>query len=55
MNELRLEGLVLASRPLGENDRLLSVLTREEGLLRFAACFWLIEADFAKKRKSYCQ
>jgi DNA repair protein RecO (recombination protein O) len=37
VNELRLEGLVLASRPLGENDRLLSVLTREEGLLRLAA------------------
>ncbi len=37
MSELRLEGLVLASRPLGENDRLLSVLTREEGLLRLAA------------------
>lgn len=37
MSELRLEGLVLSSRPLGENDRLLSVLTREEGLLRLAA------------------
>ncbi len=37
MSELRLEGLVLASRPLGENDRLLSVLTCEEGLLRLAA------------------
>lgn len=37
MSEWRLEGLVLASRPLGENDRLLSLLTREEGLVRLAA------------------
>jgi DNA repair protein RecO (recombination protein O) len=35
--ELRIEGLVLASRPLGENDRLLSLLTRDDGLLRLAA------------------
>jgi DNA repair protein RecO (recombination protein O) len=35
--ELRLEGLVLTSRPLGENDRLLTLLSREEGLVRLAA------------------
>jgi DNA repair protein RecO (recombination protein O) len=35
--ERSLEGLVLASRPLGENDRLLSLLTREDGLVRLAA------------------
>jgi DNA repair protein RecO (recombination protein O) len=35
--ELRLEGLVLTSRPLGENDRLLTVLTHDEGLVRLAA------------------
>lgn len=37
MPELRMEGLVLTSRPLGENDRLLTLLTREEGLVRLAA------------------
>ena len=37
MPERTLEGLVLASRPLGENDRLLSLLTREDGLVRLAA------------------
>lgn len=37
MSEQRLEGLVLASRPLGENDRLLSLLTLEQGLVRLAA------------------
>ncbi len=37
MPELCLEGLVLTSRPLGENDRLLTLLTREEGLVRLAA------------------
>ena len=37
MPELRLEGLVLTCRPLGENDRLLTLLSREEGLVRLAA------------------
>jgi DNA repair protein RecO (recombination protein O) len=32
-----MEGLVLTSRPLGENDRLLTLLTREDGLVRLAA------------------
>jgi DNA repair protein RecO (recombination protein O) len=33
----RLEGLVLRSSPLGENDRLLTVLSAAEGLTRLAA------------------
>lgn len=35
--EQRLEGLVLRSSPLGETDRLLTVLSRSEGLTRLAA------------------
>lgn len=35
--ERRLEGLCLRSHPLGEADRLLTLLTREEGLLRVVA------------------
>ncbi len=35
--ELRLEGLVLRSSPLGETDRLLTLLSRSEGLTRLAA------------------
>ncbi len=37
MPDLRMEGLVLTSRPLGESDRLLTLLSREEGLVRLAA------------------
>ena len=35
--EQRLEGLVLRSNPLGESDRLLTLLSAEEGLTRLAA------------------
>ncbi len=35
--EQRLEGLVLRSSPLGESDRLLTLLSAEEGLTRLAA------------------
>jgi DNA repair protein RecO (recombination protein O) len=35
--EQRLEGLVLRSSPLGESDRLITVLSNEEGLIRLAA------------------
>jgi DNA repair protein RecO (recombination protein O) len=35
--ELRLEGLVLRSSPLGESDRLLTLLSASEGLIRLAA------------------
>ena len=34
--EQRLEGLVLRSTPLGENDRLISVLSAGDGLIRLA-------------------
>jgi DNA repair protein RecO (recombination protein O) len=34
--EETLEGLALSSRPLGENDRLLSLLSEERGLVRLA-------------------
>ena len=37
MPEQTVEGLVLSSRPLGEQDRLLVVLTAEAGLLRLSA------------------
>ncbi len=37
MPEQRIEALVLRSRPLGEADRLLTVLSAEEGLLNLAA------------------
>ncbi len=37
MPEQGIEGLVLSSKPLGENDRLLVVLSDSEGLLRLAA------------------
>jgi len=36
MSDTTLEGLALASGPLGENDRLLTVLTHSEGLTRLA-------------------
>ncbi|MEB3319897.1 MAG: DNA repair protein RecO [Cyanobium sp.] len=36
MTELNLEGLALSSRPLGESDRLLTLLSEEQGLLRLA-------------------
>ena len=36
MTDLRLEGLALNCRPLGENDRLLSLLSEEQGILRLA-------------------
>ncbi len=35
--EQRLEGLVLRSSPLGESDRLITLLSNEEGLIRLAA------------------
>ena len=35
--DLRLEGLVLRSSPLGESDRLITVLSGAEGLIRLAA------------------
>mgnify|MGYP006281201779 FL=1 len=35
--DLRLEGLVLRSSPLGESDRLITVLCGDEGLIRLAA------------------
>jgi len=34
--EQSVEGLALSSKPLGENDRLLTLLTDQEGLLRLA-------------------
>jgi DNA repair protein RecO (recombination protein O) len=34
--ELNLEGLALSCRPLGESDRLLTLLSEEQGLLRLA-------------------
>lgn len=37
MPERTLEGLVLSSRPLGETDRLLTLLSEAEGLTRLAA------------------
>lgn len=36
MREQRLEGLVLSSRPLGEHDRLVTLLEAQEGLARLA-------------------
>ena len=36
MPEQSVEGLALSSKPLGENDRLLTLLTDQEGLLRLA-------------------
>ncbi|MDI9406743.1 MAG: DNA repair protein RecO [Chitinophagaceae bacterium] len=36
MAELNLEGLALSCRPLGESDRLLTLLSEEQGLLRLA-------------------
>lgn len=36
MSDVSLEGLVLLVRPLGENDRLLTLLSEEEGLSRLA-------------------
>lgn len=36
MAEQRLEGLALSSKPLGEHDRLLTLLSEEEGLTRLA-------------------
>ena len=35
--EQRLEGLVLRSSPLGESDRLITLLSNDEGLVRLAA------------------
>ncbi|MFN5192874.1 MAG: recombination protein O N-terminal domain-containing protein, partial [Cyanobacteriota bacterium] len=37
MPERQLEGLVIAVRPLGEADRLLTVLSEVEGVTRLAA------------------
>ncbi len=37
MPEQRIEGLVLRGRPLGENDRLLTLLSAEQGLINLAA------------------
>ena len=36
MPEQSLEGLALSCRPLGENDRLLTLLSDEEGVVRLA-------------------
>jgi len=36
-NENRLRGLCIKSSPLGENDRLLTILSEEKGISRFAA------------------
>ena len=36
MAEFRLEGLALSCRPLGENDRLLSLLSEDQGIVRLA-------------------
>ena len=36
MPERSLEGLALSSKPLGENDRLLTLLSDQEGLTRLA-------------------
>ena len=36
MAELNLEGLALSCRPLGESDRLLTLLSEEQGVLRLA-------------------
>mgnify|MGYP001417366780 FL=1 len=35
-NESRLRGLCIKSSPLGENDRLITILSEERGLTRFA-------------------
>ena len=34
--ECRLEGLCIKASPLGENDRLITILTDEQGIVRFA-------------------
>ena len=36
-NENKLRGLCIKSSPLGENDRLLTILSEEKGISRFAA------------------
>lgn len=36
MGDQRLEGLILSARPLGEHDRLITLLNAEEGLARLA-------------------
>ena len=35
-NEKRLKGLCIKASPLGENDRLITFLSEEQGLSRFA-------------------
>ena len=35
-NEKRLKGLCIKATPLGENDRLITILSEENGLSRFA-------------------
>ena len=34
--ECRLEGLCIKASPLGENDRLITILTDEQGIVRLA-------------------
>ena len=34
--ECRLKGLCIKASPLGENDRLITILTDEQGIVRFA-------------------